>query len=409
MSTVFPIDVTVDRLVEFLAPDGTINSICLSEIGRLPTHTKGDPVGEILLLMALRGADGAALRSWLHDSDEAIAFRERPTDPVPTPMPPAVARGPLPPFDRATTDPDTGAPLPVHTRLTQSIPASGTRRWWRGNAWGVTVPGLPAVPGGATGPAQNRVLTWFLDRWTPEWQDRILRAHAERGYDRFVLSWPDSRDGAGQSLDQYVETTRRVAAAGLLPVHMLLSKVFDGVNPDPSRLDPVIDALLAEDLIPLTSVGWELNLFNSPEHLQRVIDHVDQRLADRSRNLLYVHFAPHYASWQPDRPGGNGGEFWRPNIGKLTGLLYQCNPSWSVGMMQARINDVLVRLNAGGLWGLPVDFDVVVWETIATLQFENQADEDRGDLVGYETLCAQGPLPVMGFGNGARYPDGRVI
>jgi hypothetical protein len=77
--------------------------------------------------------------------------------------------------------------------------------------------------------------------------------------------------------------------------------------------------------------------------------------------------------------------------------------------MQARINDVLVRLKAGGLWRLSQDFDVVAWENIGATQFNNEADEDRGDLVGYETLCAPGPMPVMGFGGGARYPDGRPL
>jgi len=78
-------------------------------------------------------------------------------------------------------------------------------------------------------------------------------------------------------------------------------------------------------------------------------------------------------------------------------------------MLQARINDVLVRLKAGGLWGLPADFDVVAWETIAQEQFLNRADEDRGDLVGFETLCTPGPMAVQGFGNGARMPDGNAI
>ena len=153
MSTTFPIEVTVDRLIEFIGRGGTIDAICLAEIGRVPTHTKGDPVGEIMLLMAREGADGPTLQTWLHDQGEAVEFRKpkpvRKAAPLPTPTP----RGPLPAFDRDTTDPDSGAPLPVHTTLTQAIPPPGTRRWWRCNSFGVTVPGLPFVPGGATGSA----------------------------------------------------------------------------------------------------------------------------------------------------------------------------------------------------------------------------------------------------------------
>jgi hypothetical protein len=68
-----------------------------------------------------------------------------------------------------------------------------------------------------------------------------------------------------------------------------------------------------------------------------------------------------------------------------------------------------VRLIQGGLWGLSQRFDLVAWETIATLQFDDDADQDRGEMVGYETLCSIGPMALCGFGNGARYPDGSPV
>lgn len=398
-------------LLEYL---GVTRNLVLEILGRLPTGFDGqpfvfeDPVAGIVLEKFLQGATVEEVRAWLAATPEGQAHAQAPEPPPPPPAPAPIARGPLGPFDRATTDPQTGAPLPVSTQLREPPPPPGTLRWWRGNAFGVTVPGLPAVAGGQTGPAQERMLTWFLDRFSADWQDRILAAHVARGYDRFVLSWPDSR-GAAQSIRNYVATTQRVQDAGLLPCHMLLSKVYDGTNPDPAGLDPVIDALREANLIPLASIGWELNLFNDPGHLQHVIDHVAGRLPITDQRALYVHFSPHYAAWQPDRPGGSGADFWKIQSGKLTGLLYQGNPDWSVGMLQARLNDVLVRLVQGGLWGLSQSFDVVAFETIATLQFNNQADEDRGDLVGFESLCAPGGHPVQGFGNGARYPDGSPL
>lgn len=319
--------------------------------------------------------------------------------PTITPTP----RGPLPPFDQGTTDPETGAPLPVHTTLPYAIDPKRSVLYRRENAWGVTVPDLPVVTGGADGPAKDRLLSWFLDRYSVADQERSLDIYARRGYTHFTLSWPDSR-AVGQSISDYVQTAKLVQSYGLWVDHHLFSKDFDEGNPDPASVYPVIDALRSAGAIDCATVGWELNAFNTPEYIQTLIDGVCSRAAGIP---TYLHFLPHYASWQAntEKPA----DFWIRQQGKIQGLKYQCVPDWSVGMMQARINDVLVRLIQGGVWGLPQTFDVIAWETIATLQFNNQADEDRGDLVGYETLCSPGPMALCGFGNGARDPDGKVI
>jgi hypothetical protein len=90
-------------------------------------------------------------------------------------------------------------------------------------------------------------------------------------------------------------------------------------------------------------------------------------------------------------------------------------------MMAARVTDGLDRLAPGGVWGLsdsgrghPIDY--VVWETIATAQFNNDddgddrtADEDIGNLKGFETGNAPGLLVARGYGNGGRRPDGTAL
>jgi hypothetical protein len=56
--------------------------------------------------------------------------------------PPPIAikpRSPLPPFDPDSVDADTGAPLPVYTELREAPPAPDVA-WWRGDAWGITLP-----------------------------------------------------------------------------------------------------------------------------------------------------------------------------------------------------------------------------------------------------------------------------
>jgi hypothetical protein len=92
MSTTFPIDVTIDRLIEFTSGVGTIRIIGLEEIGRdvflSPSPTVDDAAGAIMLQMALEGASAEDLRAWLHDQPEAIAWRTRPPDPIPIPPDP---------------------------------------------------------------------------------------------------------------------------------------------------------------------------------------------------------------------------------------------------------------------------------------------------------------------------------
>ena len=356
----------------------------------------------------------------------------KPTKPPTPEFPPAGNRGALPPFDRDSTDPESGAPLRVNTQLWYTPPPVGDLRYWRGNAWGIEIDGLPRIPGGADGPAQRRVLTYLLDRYPSDWQDRIFEAHHARRYDRLVLSWPDSRSN-GQSQRDYVDMAARVKAAGLYPVHFLTSKVYDGRNPNPSQLDDVLGALLDADAITHACIGWELNFFWDPIPLQRAIDYLAPKLVDAGV-YVYVHFSSWYPAWQPDRPGGSGADFWNANKGKLRGLLYQADPPGTVvdrgahapkgevtvGMINAKINDVLTRFHPSGTWklgdsGFGHPFDCVAFEYFGDAQFYDRhalgydASEARGDLIGYELLSTIGPIPVMGFCGGARYPNGDPI
>src|SRR5262245_29760774 len=110
MSTTFPIDVTVERLIEFLAGPGlgTIRTISLEEIGRDvfldPSPTVMDSAGAIMLLMALEGGTADDIRAWLHATPEAEAWRARPPEPEPTP---GQERGPIS-IDRPAMRDDDG-------------------------------------------------------------------------------------------------------------------------------------------------------------------------------------------------------------------------------------------------------------------------------------------------------------
>jgi len=372
-----------------------------------------------------------------------LLLRRQAPGPIPGPAP--QPRGPLPPFDEGTWESIDAATAPtyhpVYTELPQPPAPYGAARWWRGDAWGVTVEGLPAIPGGATGAAQSRVLTYLLDRYGRDWEDRILEAHRERGYTHVSLS-PQDSFAAGMTPDDYVAMSVRVRQAGFHVHHLLRSKYYTDPGRslrrrrlgthleapdlwgygtvraplDPAAMRPLIEALLDADAAQVFSPAWEMN-FWSPDACRAMIDHDAAVIGMRA--LIELHFFPHYISWQ--HPGETPTDFWVQNYGKVDGVLYQCDPAWSAGMMAARISDALNRLCPGGLWGLTDSgrghpIDVVGWEVIATIQFNNGddgndrlADEDQGNLKGYELLGAPGGMTVFGFGNGGRYPDGAVL
>lgn len=364
-----------------------------------------------------------------------------------TALPPVdvVLRPPLPPFDTDTVDHETGAPLPVYKTLRETPPENDVS-WWRGDAWGITIPNLPFVPGGAQGPAQSRVLTYFLDRYGRSNEDRTLKTHLEYGYTHISIS-PQDSFAFGTSEDDYVRMSVRCRAAGLNVHHLMRSKYYPwaapgsksvmkydprhnrlrekirkpptqfastkGVSGDLDGPNRLIERLLSEGVMQVETPAWEMN-YCSPEEVRAMIDHDAALIGMRCHIML--HFFPHYISWQKNDESPT--DFWKANYGKVDGVLYQCDPYWTAGMMAARTTDCLDRLCPGGLWGLgdsgrghPIWLPV--WETIATCQFNNDhdgdgrlADEDIGNLKGYENTCSPGRMTVMGFGNGGRMPDG---
>jgi hypothetical protein len=334
---------------------------------------------------------------------------------IPTPIP----RAPLPPFDPDSVDHETGASLPVHTTLNGTLPPLEDPDYLRASLWSLTLDGLPAIPGGAGGAAQSRVLTYLFERYPPDWQQRILTAYGQAGYRQFWRSWPDERAASGRTIAQYVDDTKRVQDAGLVPAHFLRSKYYDDPN-DVTNCDAVVDALLAIDGIPWAAHAWEASLWMSPAQYRAVIDHD----ATRAPGVRWcIHLQQAYADFGPDG-SDHSVDFWEKNFAVgVRRLLYQYvtttngpNEPWSAGMLQARGNDVSVRCGPGGPWGLSQQFDWFAFEVVAQLQFNNQrdgdgnlADELHGDLKGYETLCTPGPVPPKGYGNGARRPEGSAL
>lgn len=268
-------------------------------------------------------------------------------------------------------------------------------RYWKGNMCGVRVAGLPPVDGGASDP--SLVLSWFYDRYGAADRDRIRQAWRGRGYTHVLLSWPDSRD-FGYSPLQFLATCQELIAAGLFPCVMLSSKDHDPADVPTivNGITPVLGLLVG--VVPLFCIGWELSLWLSPTQVQQLIDTLSPICFAQAGTLVYVHFQEGYPSFQ--QPGGTVADFWNPNVGKLTGLLYQKKIAQNDAEFMDSLNDCLQRF--GGGFNMVKGFDFVALELSAMTQFNGTCTEAEGDRIGRLAINAPtvNGVGVSGSGNG---------
>lgn len=348
-----------------------------------------------------------------------------------------IARGPLPPFT---------APINYRTVLPWT-PPTNDRNFLRMDAWGVVMDGAPVVPGASTRHPE-RILSWFLDRYTKDFQEQYLTKYAGYGYTHFKLSLadsmgkidngPNSPPGNGRTLDQFIETCLLVKKYVPYCQVNLGSKYFadfEGRTKTncPNYMtadqwaewsDPLIDALIKAKAIDELILGWEFNLWNTPgETTINAQRHAGQR-AHAAGLSAWLHFGPHVTSWFADGdPRGRFG-FYDDLANDVDGINYQTMGAyWSHQMMQARIVDTLWQFGGRGN-----DYLFRMEEDYATFQWDNDAvtveqDEIPGNVVtvpvtpddanlrGFLACCTIDDVDhtdakVWGYGNGGRRPDG---
>lgn len=296
-----------------------------------------------------------------------------------------------------------GVPWDGKETLNISVPLSFKHqfktapRFWAGNMCGSRVQGVAAVPGGAKD--ASLVLSWFYDRYDAADRAAIRRAWHVRGLTHVLLSWPDSRS-FGQSPQQFLATCQELIGAGFYPCVMLSSKDQDvpDVNAIMNGLVPVLQDLVG--IVPMFCVGWELSLWLSPTQVQQLIDQTSTLLKRQPGTLLYVHFQEGYPSFQ--QAGGIVSDFWNPNVGKLTGLLYQKKLSQNDAEFLDSLKDCLERF--GGGFNMIKGFDFVALELTAAQQFNGSCSEAEGDRIGQLAMNAPkvNGVGVMGSGNGGQ-------
>jgi hypothetical protein len=312
------------------------------------------------------------------------------------------------------------------------------RDYLRMDAWGVELEGLPVVPGASSEPnaSRNRVLTYFLDRWSPDWQRRILERHAGYGYTHFLLSAADSMGpspcpfgpgppGNNQSLAQFVDTVGLVSAYMPYPVVALGGKNFQPHHQSPQfwmdYAGPIMEALTG--LVAEYTV-WEWNLWNEPGDwtIQTFTWMGDTAHAQGAS--FWAHYGCHYTSWQAN--DSDRFAFYEALNGHVDGVNYQAYPvtlgwpwppvphdpghRWDVGEMQARMCDTLWAFGSQGNRQ-----KLRAFELTAIDQFTNEhPTEDEANAVGYLACCMFDDVKhtgakVWGCGNGMRRPDGTPV
>jgi len=280
-------------------------------------------------------------------------------------------------------------------------------RFYRGNMCGVRVPGLPAIAGGANDP--SLVLSWLYDRYNPEDRKRIRGVWKTQNYLDVLLSWPDSR-AYGQTPQQFRETIDELLAEDFFPCPMLCSKDHDphdvyGVK---QNIEPILPYLI--DVVPRICIGWELSLWLTPTQVQELIDWLAPMFTPAGTRV-YVHFQEGYMAFQ--QPGQFIADFWKANVGLLTGVLAQKKLSHDNAQFRDWIGDCLTRM--AGNFNMPTDsgfghpFDFVMLEISAQPQFNGGLSEAEGDTLGQFALNsppASGPagiVRVQGSGNGSQF------
>ena len=273
---------------------------------------------------------------------------------------PPIARPPLPlPMPNPTRDADVWATVlpwdtPPSTMAARALPRvrrnlkiasrpglrtyePSTRTIWtgpptdrdylRGDAWGVVMPGAPMIDG-ASAATPDQILSWFIDRYPLDFQKQYLAKYAGFGYTHLYLSPPDSLNGAGKSIDDFVKTCRLVRSYGLYVGVNLASKYFQPSLMEPEEfiayLDPLLDALLdeADEFVPAWE--WDLWCITAPGAIT-IQRHVGQR-AHGAGKSCWLHFGPHTTSWFADGdPRGRFG-YWDDLAGDVDGINYQIDP-----------------------------------------------------------------------------------
>lgn len=334
-----------------------------------------------------------------------------------TPRPVPVPRGPLPSF-----------PAPVNYRTSLPWVPPQDRDFLRADSWGVEVSDAPWVPG-ADPIYYTRILSWFVDRYTPEIQDKYLKLYGGYGYTHLKRSYDDScgsSDSLGntrppgneQTLSQFVASCKSNKRYVKYVQVVLGSKYFSPWNMTleqyQERFEPVIDALIAAKAVDEFIPGWEWDLWNGGTAgpiSESIFRWVGQK-AHAAGISCWLHFSAHVTSWQAN--GQDRFSFWDALGTDVNGINYQTDPSWNNKDTQDRLVDTLWWFGQrGNIWKLRFDEDQASpeWNTYGPNGPSGISYPEYANQRGFLACCTIDDVrhtdaKVWGYGNGGRMPDG---
>ncbi len=347
------------------------------------------------------GAQPFRCRAITHHETGALELRDAHDQVIPQPIQLQPLVKPWPPLNPLPMPPitpfDPDEPNNhVHTTLPpeQVIPTTRDPLWWRGDIGGVmlaeTPPFVKKGTDGANTTPPEMVMSYFLDVYPPEWQQKILEAHYRRGYTHFVITRPADTSDAGW--DRFGALCQEIRRWGQYVCYW-----DDDVT--------AITRMLAMGAMDVLILGGELNSHHSPDELMTLI----KIATDRCRPLgvpVWLHFTANVPTWQRNDENDIAWVIKVVALG-IVGLCWQGNQDESAGVMSARLWDARQRWGRAGA-------PVVAFELLSTNQLYGKATETDGRRRGYEMVCATRDgkdwvPPVAGYGSGGARPDGSVL
>ena len=264
---------------------------------------------------------------------------------------------------------------------------------------------------GANSTPPTMIMTPMLPLYPLAVQEAVLWEHASRSLDDLIFSCEPWNQQVGMIPAQILAFVQRIVSWGFRPF-LWRGECRFGV-------DTMFETLMQSGLISFYGHGTEVDKYVTAEAyeagLQPIMAYVNGRIGvgfhttcDGGRKLGYPFGFPR-DTFLPD---------WSPYDGKLH-LLSEQHQDADGAQVQYGLWGARLHVNCGigdGARGSGAPHSrTILFECKATNQLYGQATETDGARFGWYGLCsirdAAHPqvLPISGFGNNGRYPDGTAI
>jgi len=346
-------------------------------------------------------------------SDDTILFFGGVASPPPFVRPPPTTHKPLPPFDPDDAGGDVHRVPPPEL----VIPTGPDNLFLRADftgvcldlaRWGFRIDFNHNWLIGANSTPFNMLMTPMAPMYAQPVRDAMLTEHAERNYTHFVVAsgdWNMPENGFSWSPAQFVAWCAYLRSWGFFVVYW-----------GPAiHNDPFLAAAVNAGVIDWHIVGKEVESSMTAEAYESVLDAALLITANGCPSA--AHFSLNYPKGFPADTffDGRSMKGWDAYNGRVH-LMWQANSNELAGMQGANLYYARERVNLGAVEGngrLALNSRVYAFETMATAQLYGRCTEEYGNLRDLELLYTTRRddriRPVSGFGNGARYPDGRPI